>query len=211
MRKPGVWAATLVLFLAGRAFGDPIAVPAATSGSVRADVADGVFDTIAFPGSILVRYDGTFVDRGSFEFDLSSLPAGVVTSATLNLITVSGFADDPFELYGYAGDGTTAPGDVTGGSLLASLPVDWQDTIANPSFDVTGFLQGLVASSAEYAGFYLKLVQESGGFQFMQFGLPADSGLVVDVREGTPPVVPEPSAIVLVLAGLAAFRLLRRR
>jgi hypothetical protein len=205
-RGPAVFLGALLSVASSGAV--PIDIAPSTFETARAEDTDGLFDEFFVPQSVFVRRDDTTFDRASFEYPLAALPAGqTVVASTLSLVTASGFADDAFELYGYAGDGVTTFADFTGGTLIASLPRHWQSTGANPSFEVTSFLESLRAASATHAGFYLKLTFEApgslppepfrGNFQFMQFVFPLGGGLSV--------TVPEPSTWLLGLVGLGAL------
>ena len=218
MTRRSITLSGLLAFIlpAGAALAAPIALAPVTYETARAEEIDHVFDEIFSVHSVFVRRDDFQYDRASFEFDIGALSGMVVSDAILTLVTVSGYVDDAFELYGYAGDGVTSFDDFTGGTLVGSLPRGWQSLGPNAVFEVGSFLQGLAASSATHAGFYIRLTYEelgtlppepfrSGSFQFMQFVFPADGGLTLDAE------IPEPATAVLLLQGIGTLAWTRRR
>ena len=133
--------------------------------------------------------------RVAMEFDISALPLGaVVNSATLKLMSM-----DPnamIGVYGYAGDGVVAAADLAVDNWV--LFFDHHPGLNE--VDVTGFVQLLVSSSQNYAGFALREEATNHYALFMSVESNSPPELLIEY-------VPEPVTLgLLLLGGLAMLR-----
>lgn len=160
---------------------------------------NGGQDTVTFsPGAI----PGTgFEERFAMEFDLSLLPAGAaITSATLTLhLPVLPGVVNSSDIHGYAGNGTIDAEDLSVESFLTTF----QPNALSVDIPIaSGFLQGLLLSDEDFAGFALRNVTVPGGvFTLWTVDGPAASDPTLEIEYS---VVPEPSTLLLVGTALAA-------
>jgi hypothetical protein len=180
---------------------------------------DGVFDSVfSFTSAVNMQTPplgnlGT-EERGAVEFPLGSIPSGsVVLGATLLLTPTStniGLgAGEAGEVHGYSGDGAIQVGDLEQINLVGTIGPTDDGQISVP-IDVT-FVQSLIDGAAPFAGFMFKGADGPSpvvfGFLGTFSGIPVGERptLVVDVQE--PPVIPEPTTMLLLGSGLIAVRL----
>jgi hypothetical protein len=107
-------AAALLLAAAAAspAAADSFVVPAALDFSVRDEGFDGFDQVLAGECCIRATAFQTARVRGAAEFDLSSLPPGlIIVSATLRLVLVSASGNFPLDFFGFDGDGMATVGD----------------------------------------------------------------------------------------------------
>jgi len=213
LRECAPFIGALIILTGGPALADTINVSAAVWGSARDNGRDGSFESISFPGDIVMQRipNGNLVDRGIWEFDLAELPSGSITSVDLffDLISTTLERSD-FEIYSYSGDGTVSPADATAGTFLASLSgSDSEFTI-----DVTSLVLAAVGDSASYLGFNLRFPDDSSNvISQKQFADP-DSDFN---QQGSPwliietSVVPVPAAVWLFGSVLGLLVCCRRR
>ena len=133
--------------------------------------------------------------RAAMEFDISGLPVGaLVTSATLKLMSMDPNAT--IGVYGYAGDGVVAAADLAVDNWVLFFD-------HNPGLnvvDVTAFVQSLVSSSQNYAGFALREEATNHYALFMSVESNSPPELLIEY-------VPEPVTLgLLLLGGLAMLR-----
>ena len=154
-----------------------------------------LFDSVAQVLMVRTPTDTDNEYRAAIEFDIGTLPVGaVVNSATLKLMSMDFNA--LIGIYGYAGDGVVQASDLAVDNWILFFD-------HNPGLnevDVTGFVQSLVSSGENYAGFALR--EEAANHY----------ALFTSVESDFPPellieYVPEPATLgLLLLSGLAMLR-----
>jgi hypothetical protein len=173
---------------------------------------DGNFSCCVDPGIVTATLNMSFEERVALEFALGALPSDAsITSATLTLhlpvapLPIPNFA----EIHGYAGDGTISAVDMTVSNLLASFGVNAAGAV-DISID-PGFIQDLLTTDEDFAGFMLRNVTNPSGVLSMwtsDSGFPQFSPTLSLEYE----VVPEPSSLVLMATAMAlAARRVRRQ
>lgn len=177
-----------------------------------ANVATGYSDGAPTPWAFAPLNLGSIVNNGygvfstAVEFDISSLPTG----ATVNSAMLSGFlSNNPFDpcpevcgdrsiqVHGYAGIGIVplesfAVDGLVGSSVIGVGNFDL-------SFDVTGFIGGLIANANSFAGFVWR--EEPGGPNSLM-GLSVYDGPTLTIDYSTVAAVPEPETYAMLVAGL---------
>jgi PEP-CTERM motif len=177
--------------------------------------------TEGFPGNELQVREGSsgfLTDlRSAIEFDLSTVPRNAMVSSALLEISVDeyqGYFDgtsniDPlFEVNGYVGTGTVSLADMTAGSLLAG-PLDPGASEPYFAIDVTSFVTSHLAD--QFAGFNLSEVDAPEIGDSIWF-LGAGTSRALQVAPTlVVTTVPEPSTLVLAVAGFSMLVVLARR
>lgn len=142
-------------------------------------------------------------ERGIAEYNLSSI-AGPVLSASFDSGLGGGTlgATTTYSAYGYAGDGrlTVADFDVTSSALLGTMPV-----VLAFSYNVTNFINDLLANNESFAGFTVLQAEHISGRKVWDF-----PSLTLTFASDPGGTVPEPTTAALALIGLGGL-LLRRR
>ena len=192
------------------------------------------YDYRVYTGSYGIALNTTNTNPGEiqtgYEYDLNPLLATPVTinSATLSILRGQEFGGclsldpcpltDGLAVYGYAGDGVLTGTDFDLGTLLATeQPLPAEGTIM--TFDVTDFIDDLVAGSSRYAGFNIRATSDGGVSLYSGTNAAGErifyvARLNIDYTEGgsTPePQVPEPGVLALLGVGLAGIGFARKR
>ena len=201
------WLAALALpcaAAAGTAGADSFVVPATLDFSVRDEGRDGFDQVLEGECCIRATIFTSFRIRGVAEFDLASLPPGlVITSATLRLVLVSGTGDNPADFYAYAADGMATAADAERTDIL--LAENLQIVVSPVDFGGAA-LNSLVQSRYQEAGsvgMVFKLTREHElSFRDLEFaandGSPSNSArlLIEALPAPPPPEVSPPGAAV---------------
>jgi hypothetical protein len=171
------------------------------------------------PGLLQASLDGRtpFLIDSALQFNLGSIPQGaVITSATLSLsiagtqssvsqpaLTVSGFGSNTGAVQLSNFDGGRFIGSIESASLPANSGAP--NALNLPlQFDVGSFIQSLVNSNTEYAGFVLDDPHTSSVFVWGSAASdPGESpNLAINFSVPDPPAsVPEPPSALLMLLG----------
>jgi hypothetical protein len=192
------------------------------------------YDHRVYAGSYGIALNTTNTNPGEiqtgYEYDLNPLLGTPVTvnSATFSILRGQEFSGclsldpcpltDGLKVYSYAGDGALTGTDFDLGTQLATeQPLPAEGTIM--TFDVTGFIDGLVAGSSRYAGFNVRATSDGGVSLYSGTNAAGErifhvARLDIDYTEGgsTPgPQVPEPGVLGLLGLGLASIGLARKR
>ncbi len=211
--------ALAAVFMVSGAQGATVNVSASVWGVAQDAGRDGSFESLSSTTAIFLQRitSVNFVERGLWEFDLSELPSGTILGIDLHLIVSSTTLErDPFDVYGYAGNGTIETADATAGSLLAAGLNGNVVSQAGPViFDVTSFIFNSSVQAAGFAGFNARYSNElSGVVGQKSFQSPnndfgnASPWLVV---EFTPTPIPVPAAAWLFGSALGLLGWMRRR
>ena len=97
-------------------------------------------------------------DRGIFEFDISSL-SGSYSSAVLSLRTANNSVKtSTIELFGYTGDGAISVDDWGAGTFLSSVTYVNPTDFSIVSFDVTDFINTMIATTDQWAGIAMRQI-----------------------------------------------------
>ncbi|MEO0634439.1 MAG: VPLPA-CTERM sorting domain-containing protein [Pseudomonadota bacterium] len=177
--------------------------------------------TVTNGTAIGVAQSGSLLSNGIFEFDLSSIGAG----ATINSVSftwtntrfISNTGGNPaqVDLFAFAGDGSVTDSDhTTAGVQVADTSVPGGGSAGDT--DTVSFADLSVFPGALTAGF-LTLRFETDSFASINVAALENTTfdaarLTVDFTPGTtPPAVPLPAGLPLMLAGLGAFAWVRRR
>lgn len=189
-------------------------------GTARADVvnlsfvaaATGYTDGAPTPWSYAPLNLGSVMNNGyavfstAVEFGLSGLPG----TATVNSAMLSGLiSNNPFDpcpeycgdrsiqVHGYTGTGTVQLPDFSADNLVGSQVIGTGDY--SLSFDVTGFIGGLLGGSHAYAGFVFR--EDPAGPNSLM-GLSLFNGPTLSIEYSVAAPVPEPETYALLLAGM---------
>lgn len=170
------------------------------------------------PSDGFLRTFGTdFYNRSALEFSLAGID-GTVNSATFTIqsrgTAVSGAT---YSFWGYTGDGAITNADGGQTSILLGTAAT-QSGQPLYTLDVTSFIQGLVNSTANYAGILIT-VSDQGNFHGNDFvsseanWAPVSDRPTLSVDFSAVPAqdVPEPASLALFAAALAAFAVVRRK
>ncbi len=156
----------------GSAIADTYVVPAGVDFSVRDEGRDGFDQVLEGECCIRATIFTTFRIRGAAEFDLSSLPPGlVITSVTLRLYVASGTGNNPADFFAYSADGVAdiADAERTDLPLAANLQVITSVLdLSHPS--LTSLVQSRYAQQG-HVGMLFKLTREheTSGFVDLEF------------------------------------------
>ncbi len=186
-----------------------VSISADVWGSVRDSDRDGSFDSISSTDAIFannIASSSGYIDRGVWEFDLSELPSGNITSVDLEvslIVSSGGFPEH--DIYQYVGDGAINIEDADSGTFLSSSSGG-----INGLMDVTAFVTDAGTLAAGFAGFNVRLAGEGGSFTIQkQWQDPWDvlfgngtPRLIVEYTEGSIPEVPLPATVWLFATAL---------
>ena len=184
---------------------------------------DGSFVNFSEAGLAVGYGTGNGRSRAIVEFDISGIDVGwTLTSATFILTdfgSLSGqmaSAGTAVSRWGYAGDGVAELGDEdTAGATALSDLVTTGSGGSTYSVNVQSLVNSLVGASENYAGFIVE--ENDSDLGFMNFAIPGSGSteprLVIEYDEEPGPTpVPEPTSLLLVMAGgLLAAAVQRRR
>ena len=166
---------------------------------------DGTFDALQFdPGQNTVTLSMFFEERAALEFSLAALPADaliVASTLTLHLPVLPAVANSA-DVHGYAGDGTVQVADLDTTNSLTNVAVNALSvSVPIP----TTFLQGLLDADEGFAGFVLRNVTvPTGVFSIWTIDAAGQEAFFPTLEiEYESAQVPEPSAVLLLAAGLA--------
>lgn len=221
--------ATFALAGAGTANAALVEIGASVDQTIGDSDDDGVGDYLWNSDDVFLRVFGTgSVWRGAMEFDISSFsPTDLIASTILNLRDEGTSSDGRIDVYGYTGDGVITTDDASNtGDLVGSLSILNAEGTQDFAVDVTAFIQALVASGENFAGFLLvsespdfgiggsDLCSSEGGAGTASAPRPACLGFGprLDIAfEDDMSAVPLPAALPLFLAGLLGVGAAGRR
>ena len=176
----------------------------------------------AAPTTYHVNLDTTSLSGGTYlDFAFSSAQGAAITFATVSKLT-----GGPLTLDSFDGSGTSigANSFTMSNDPVGYNYVDFSGAVAGMfGFDVSfddGYLAGLAGGGSTFAVSLLDggFAPVINGFGIVQFNLSADQGISASIAPGFGTVglapaaaVPEPAALLLMLAGLGAMGAMARR
>ena len=201
-----------VFLMASAAHGATVNVSASVWGVAQDAGRNGSFDSLSSTTNIFIQRvpNGDFFERALWEFDLSELPTGTILGIELTLVVNSTTLErDPYDVYGYAGNGIIEVADATAGSVLAT---GLNGDLSISTFDVTAFIFNASVQAAGFAGFIARYPNELAGGAQKNWLDPDDNfgiGSPWLVVEFTP--VPIPASVWLFGSALGLLGWMRRR